>query len=79
MCRLFCEAVKKDIVLHAGSLQSYPSLFHEPLQNRRMLSSCSPELVAEVFEDGFSTMNANSHGTHYLLAALQQLQPECRF
>ncbi|MBV8810401.1 MAG: GDP-mannose 4,6-dehydratase, partial [Acidobacteriaceae bacterium] len=35
--------------------------------------------VAESFEDGFSTMNTNSNGTHYLLAALYQLQPECRF
>jgi GDPmannose 4,6-dehydratase len=35
--------------------------------------------VAESFEDGFSTMNSNSNGTHYLLAALHQLQPGCKF
>jgi GDPmannose 4,6-dehydratase len=35
--------------------------------------------VAESFTDGFSTMNTNGNGTHYLLAALRQLQPECRY
>src|SRR5215467_10509669 len=73
--------VKKDIVLHAGSLESYPSLFH--ILSRCKIDECyhlaAQSFVAESFEDGFSTMNANSNGTHYLLAALQQLQPECRF
>jgi GDPmannose 4,6-dehydratase len=35
--------------------------------------------VAESFADGFSTMNTNSNGTHYLLAALREVQPKCRF
>ena len=35
--------------------------------------------VAESFDDGFSTFNSNINGTHYLLAALRQLNPECRF
>jgi GDPmannose 4,6-dehydratase len=34
--------------------------------------------VAESFMDGFSTMNTNINGTHYMLAALRELQPECR-
>jgi len=73
--------VKKDIVLHAGSLESYPSLFH--MLSRCKIDECyhlaGQSFVAESFEDGFSTMNANSNGTHYILAALHQLQPECRF
>jgi len=73
--------VKKDIVLHAGSLESYPSLFH--ILSRCKIDECyhlaAQSFVAESFEDGFSTMNANSNGTHYILAALHQLQPECRF
>jgi GDPmannose 4,6-dehydratase len=69
------------LVLHAGSLESYPSLFH-------VLSQCpidecyhlaAQSFVAESFADGFSTMNTNSNGTHYLLAALRELQPDCRF
>jgi len=73
--------IKKDIVLHAGSLESYPSLFH--ILSRCKIDECyhlaAQSFVAESFEDGFSTMNTNSNGTHYLLAALYQLQPECRF
>ncbi|MGZ7032801.1 MAG: GDP-mannose 4,6-dehydratase, partial [Thermoanaerobaculia bacterium] len=35
--------------------------------------------VAESFIDGFSTMNTNINGTHYMLAALRELRPNCRF
>ena len=35
--------------------------------------------VAESFADGFSTMNTNINGTHYMLAALRELRPQCRF
>jgi len=73
--------IKNDIVLHAGSLESYPSLFH--ILSQCKIDECyhlaAQSFVAESFEDGFSTMNTNSNGTHYLLAALYQLQPECRF
>ncbi len=67
--------------LHAGSLESYPSLFQ--VLSRCQIDECyhlaAQSFVAESFADGFSTMNTNSSGTHYLLAALRELQPECRF
>ncbi len=73
--------IKDRIVLHPGSLESYPSLFH--ILSRCTIDECyhlaAQSFVAESFEDGFSTMNTNSNGTHYLLAALYQLQPQCRF
>jgi GDPmannose 4,6-dehydratase len=73
--------IKDDIMLHAGSLESYPSLFH--ILSRCKIDECyhlaAQSFVAESFEDGFSTMNSNSSGTHYLLAAVSQLQPECKF
>ena len=73
--------LKHDIILHAGSLESYPSLFH--ILSRGKFDECyhlaAQSFVAESFEDGFSTMNSNSNGTHYLLAAVHQLQPECKF
>ncbi|MEZ5391413.1 MAG: GDP-mannose 4,6-dehydratase [Bryobacterales bacterium] len=34
--------------------------------------------VAESFRDGFSTMNTNVNGTHYILAAVHDTQPECK-
>src|SRR5208282_3333094 len=35
--------------------------------------------VAESFADGFSTMATNINGTHYVLAAIRELQPKCKF
>jgi GDPmannose 4,6-dehydratase len=35
--------------------------------------------VSYSFDDEFSTVNANINGTHYVLAALKNLAPECRF
>lgn len=73
--------IRRDLVLHAGSLESYPSLFH--VLSRIQVDECyhlaAQSFVAESFEDGFSTMNANCNGTHYLLAALRELQTDCRF
>jgi len=69
------------LILHAGSLESYPSLFQ--VLSRCPIDECyhlaAQSFVAESFADGFSTMNTNSNGTHYLLAALRELQPSCRF
>jgi GDPmannose 4,6-dehydratase len=69
------------IQLHAASLESYPSLFavvsHHEFDECYHLAAQS--FVAESFADGFSTMNTNINGTHYMLAALRELQPKCRF
>ncbi len=35
--------------------------------------------VAESFADGFSTLATNINGTHYVLSALRELQPNCKF
>ncbi|HEX8128778.1 MAG TPA: GDP-mannose 4,6-dehydratase, partial [Pyrinomonadaceae bacterium] len=69
------------VTLHPASLESYPSLFH--VVSRVGFDECyhlaAQSFVAESFADGFSTMNTNINGTHYLLAALRELRPECRF
>lgn len=69
------------LILHAGSLESYPSLFQ--VLSRCQFDECyhlaAQSFVAESLADGFSTMNTNSNGTHYLLAALRELQPGCKF
>ena len=69
------------LVLHAASLESYPSIF--AVISRHRFDECyhlaAQSFVAESFADGFSTMAMNINGVHYVLAALQQLQPECRF
>jgi GDPmannose 4,6-dehydratase len=69
------------ITLHPASLESYPSLFH--VVSKHQFDECyhlaAQSFVAESFRDGFSTMNTNINGTHYMLAALRELQPNCRF
>src|SRR6266540_6943182 len=69
------------VTLHAASLESYPSIFH--VISRHSFDECyhlaAQSFVAESFVDGFSTMNTNINGTHYVLAALRELRPQCRF
>jgi len=69
------------IQLHAASLESYPSIF--AVISRHNFDECyhlaAQSFVAESFADGFSTMNININGTHYMLAALRELRPQCRF
>ena len=69
------------IKLHPASMESYPSIFS--IISRHQFDECyhlaAQSFVAESFADGFSTMNTNINGTHYMLAALRELQPNCRF
>ena len=69
------------ITLHPASLESYPSIFHVVSQHQfdECYHLAAQSFVAESFRDGFSTMNTNINGTHYMLAALRELQPKCRF
>jgi len=67
--------------LQPASMESYPSIFS--IISKYKFDECyhlaAQSFVAESFADGFSTMNTNINGTHYMLAALRELQPECRF
>ena len=69
------------VTLHPASLESYASIFH--VFSKHEFDECyhlaAQSFVAESFADGFSTMNMNINGTHYVLAALRELRPQCRF
>src|SRR5271170_3961236 len=69
------------ITIHPANLDSYASIFH--VFSREQYDECyhlaAQSFVAESFADGFSTMSTNINGTHYMLAALRELQPQCRF
>ena len=75
------EHLLDQMTLHPASLESYPSIFH--IFSRHAFDECyhlaAQSFVAESFADGFSTMNTNINGTHYMLAALRELQPKCKF
>jgi GDPmannose 4,6-dehydratase len=67
--------------LHAGNLDSYASVFHTFTKHHfdECYHLAAQSFVAESFADGFSTLATNINGTHYVLAALRELQPKCRF
>ena len=69
------------VILHGASLESYPSIFHVISQHDfdECYHLAAQSFVAESFADGFSTMNSNINGTHYVLAALRELRPKCKF
>ncbi len=72
--------IQDRVELHTANLESYPSLFS--VFASRQFDECyhlaAQSFVAESFRDGFSTMNANINGTHYLLAAIRETQPACK-
>ncbi|MFN8370757.1 MAG: GDP-mannose 4,6-dehydratase [Bacteriovoracaceae bacterium] len=69
------------IHLHSGSLESYASLFNvlQKIKPDECYHLASQSFVSYSFEDEFSTMNSNVNGTHYLLSALHQVVPNCKF
>jgi GDPmannose 4,6-dehydratase len=75
------SSVLGRVQIHAANLDSYASIFH--IFTQRPFDECyhlgAQSFVAESFADGFSTLDTNINGTHYVLAALRELQPKCRF
>ena len=66
--------ILKDINLHAGSLESYASLFNIILKIKpnEIYHLAAQSYVGYSFEDEFSTLNININGTHYLLSAVKE-------
>jgi GDPmannose 4,6-dehydratase len=75
------EGIRSQIKLHAASLESYASI-HQVVA-KVMPDQCyhlaAQSFVSYSFDDEFSTLNANINGTHYLLAAVKNIVPRCRF
>ncbi len=73
--------IKERLKLHAASLESFPSIyrvFHE-VKPDECYHLAAQSFVAYSFEDEFSTLNANINGTHFVLSALRDCVPSCRF
>jgi GDPmannose 4,6-dehydratase len=67
--------------LHVVSLDSFHGLYR--LISKVKFDECyhlgAVSFVGEHLADGFHTIFANTSGTHYLLAAIHEMQPTCRF
>lgn len=72
---------KDRLRLHAASMESFPSIFRvfQEVKPDECYHLAAQSFVAYSFEDEFSTLNTNINGTHYVLAALKESTPDCRF
>jgi GDPmannose 4,6-dehydratase len=75
------SAVRGRVELHAASLESFASVY-------QLVAKVAPEecyhlaaqsFVSYSFDDEFSTLNTNINGTHFVLSAVKDLAPKCRF
>ena len=66
--------ILNDVTLHAGSLESYATLFNIILKIKpdEVYHLAAQSYVGYSFEDEFSTFNMNVNGTHYILSALKE-------
>ncbi len=73
--------ILNKLILHPGSLESYPSVFKiiEEVRPDECYHLAAQSFVSYSFEDEFSTINTNINGTHYVLSAVKEKAPECKF
>ena len=69
------------LILHSASLESYASIFNivEKVKPDECYHLASQSFVSYSFEDEFSTINTNINGTHFILSAIKQKAPQCKF
>jgi GDPmannose 4,6-dehydratase len=75
------QPILSRLHLKSGSVDSYASV-HEVMAEVKpdeCYHLAAQSFVSYSFDDEFSTLNANINGTHFILAALKRLAPECRF
>jgi GDPmannose 4,6-dehydratase len=70
-----------QIKLHSASMESYASLFRvvEQVRPDECYHLAAQSFVNFSFDDEFSTIAININGTHYLLSAIKEKAPDCRF
>lgn len=69
------------VTLHSASLESYASVYNvvEHVRPDECYHLAAQSFVSYSFEDEFSTINTNINGTHYVLSAVKEKAPTCRF
>jgi len=73
--------ILNKIILHPASLESYPSIFKlvEKVNPDECYHLAAQSFVSYSFEDEFSTINTNINGTHFVLSAVKEQAPKCKF
>lgn len=75
------SAVRDRVALHAASLESFASVYQlvAAVRPEECYHLAAQSFVSYSFDDEFSTLNTNINGTHFLLSAVKDLVPKCRF
>lgn len=68
------------VELLPGSLESFPSIYKALAiaQPHEVYHLAAQSYVSQSFDDEFSTFNTNINGTHQILAACNELAPNCK-
>lgn len=69
------------VTLHHGDITNYSTIWKliDAVRPDEVYHLASQSQVAISFEDEFGTMNTNINGTHYILSAIKELVPRCKF
>lgn len=75
------RTLQDKIILHPGELESYASIFKvvQKVRPDECYHLAAQSFVSYSFDDEFSTIDINIDGTHYLLSAVKELCPQCKF
>lgn len=75
------KSILDRVHLHAASLESFPSICKviQVIRPDECYHLAAQSFVSYSFEDEFSTLNTNINGTHYVLAAIKDFYPQCKF
>jgi GDPmannose 4,6-dehydratase len=75
------SAVVDQITLHPASIETYPSIYRivERVKPDECYHLAAQSFSQSSFDEEFLTFNSNINGTHYMLSALKEAAPNCRF
>lgn len=73
--------ITNEFNLQCHTLESYPSIVKivSEVMHDDFYHLATQSFYSYSFEDEFSTINTNINGTHFVLAALNLVNPTCRF
>jgi len=73
--------ILERVQLHAATLENFASIMKVfmAVKPDECYHLAAQSFVTNSFEDEHSTMQTNIDGTHYVLSALKEVVPKCRF
>ncbi len=75
------SGILSQITLHPASIEAFPSIYQiiQRVQPDECYHLAAASFVSYSFDDEFAIFNSNVNGTHYILSAIKEASPQCRF